>query len=88
MVFQRALLHACLVPEAAFTLVIAAGGLLLPASTARADVETVTVRLEEARCLPGLRLQRNAGHLLMRTFAPLRLGACATCQRAVVQGGR
>jgi len=50
MVFQRALLHACLVPEAAFTLVIAAGGLLLPASTARADVETVTVRLEEARC--------------------------------------
>jgi len=50
MVFRRALLQPCLVPEAAFTLVIAAGGLLLPARTARADVETVTVRLEEARC--------------------------------------
>ena len=50
MVFRRALLQACLVPEAAFTLLIAASALLLPASTARADVEMVTVRLEEARC--------------------------------------
>jgi hypothetical protein len=30
-------------------------------------------RREEARCLPGLRPQRNAGHRLMRACAPLAL---------------
>jgi hypothetical protein len=32
-------------------------------------------RLEEARCLPGLRPQRNAGYLLVSPFAPAWLGA-------------
>ena len=44
--------------------------------------------LEEARYLPGLRLTRNAGHLVMRTFAPVRLGACAASHTPAVQGGR
>ncbi len=31
---------------------------------------------EEARCLPGLKPQRNAGHRVMRACAPWQWGAC------------
>jgi copper chaperone CopZ len=47
---RRGLFQGGLVPQAAFALVAAASGLLLPACTARADVETVTVQLEDERC--------------------------------------
>lgn len=39
-----------LVPPA-LMLTLTAGGLLAPAPPARAEVEAVTIRLEEARCL-------------------------------------